>query len=269
MGLKKEVIKYDLKGNEVARFSSVAEICNGDKTLKDRIHKNIAGKRKDVDGFTYKYSGEITNKVDYNKEDLPIKCPYCDRHFENYNALCKHVIKGKMHGEISKEQLLADYSYNGIRPKCQCGCGEYTEIDYEGGAHFRDYIWGHQSRINNNWGHNESAIEHSSETRRRQYESGEREQWNKGKSWKETYSQEKIEELLEQYENPERNNKISEKLKGVPKSPEQAERCRELGRAETTKDAIRKALYERIKNREFSLSSHFKDEFFRAIKHFL
>jgi hypothetical protein len=47
---------------------------------------------------------------------------------------------------------------------------------------FRDYIHGHQSRIHNNWGHNPIAIEKSSETRRKQFESGERTVWSKGKT---------------------------------------------------------------------------------------
>ena len=60
------------------------------------------------------------------KEDKKYKCPYCDFYATTYNGLCKHVLKGKKHPNITKEQLLTDFNYNGIRPTCKCGCGQYT-----------------------------------------------------------------------------------------------------------------------------------------------
>ena len=190
-----------------------------------------------------------------------VKCPYCNKMFKSYNGLCKHVIRFKKHGEINKEQLLCDYSYNGIRPKCKCGCGEYTDISYEGGVHFCDYKLGHSSRIKNNWGHNNNAKLNSSNTRRKQYKDGERIQWNKGKTWDETYSDEKIKELMKVYDDVERNDKIRKKLKGVPKSEEHAKKCRENGSSNESREKISEALMKRIKENKFSLSSKLEKEF--------
>ena len=111
---------------------------------------------------------------------------------------------------------------------------------------FNDYVKGHQSRVHNNWGHNEKAREKSAETRRIQYASGERIQWNKGKTWEETYSKEKIEELMKQYSDENRSNKISSALTGVPKSKEHAEKCRENGRSENSIKANREKMYKML-----------------------
>lgn len=202
MKRSKTVIKKDLNGVELKRFVSCAEaaidIVENDekvKNIQDKINKCCLGKIKKVKNFIYEYA-----KTEPIKE-LPYKCPYCERSFNSYNGLCKHVIKEKMHDEISKEKLLTDFKYNGVRPTCKCGCGNYTNISYEGGAHFSDYLLGHGSRINNNWGHNDKAQEKSAETRRKQYKEGSRVQWNKNKKWNETYTQEQIVHLIEQYKN--------------------------------------------------------------------
>lgn len=168
------------------------------------------------------------------------KCPYCDNVYKTFNGLCKHAVKHN----ITKEKLLGDFKYGGIRPTCKCGCGEYTEISYEGGAHFRDYIIGHASRIHNNWGHNRNAQEKSAATRRKQYKEGERIQWNKGKKWSETYTNEQIEQLYEILHSEERGRKISNKLKGVPKSEEHV-----------------KKIIERMNSGEFSISSKNEEKF--------
>ena len=139
------------------------------------------------------------------------KCPYCDFIATSYNGLCQHVFKSSKHSNITKEQLLTDFKYNGIRPTCKCGCGEYTTIQYTNGIHFSEYIQGHWNRIKNNRGHNICAIENSAKTRKEQYKSGKRVQWNKGKKWKETYSKEKEEEL--------RNNLVQKIKKRIESQP--------------------------------------------------
>lgn len=175
-------------GNEVCRYYNAKEAWSENSISKNTFRKSI-GKDKLINGFKYAYSGRFSDEVD--KSDWKFKCPYCDEAFETYNGLCKHVFRFSEHRCESKEQLLTDFTYNGVRPKCKCGCGEYTDISYEGGAHFCDYKLGHASRVHNNWGHNEEAIVKSAETRRRQYESGERVQWNKGKKWNETFPEKK------------------------------------------------------------------------------
>lgn len=192
MGLKKQIIQFK-DGEQVAVYNSATDAANAIESTKSNISKCCLGKLKQVKGFVFKYSSEFTNQ---QKNDGEYKCPYCDKRFETYNGLCKHIFRYKEHGDsITQEQLLTDYKYGGIRPKCKCGCGEYTEIRYDGGVHFADYMHGHHSRIHNNWGHNEQAKLHSAETRRKQYIDGERNQWNKGKTWEETYSEEEIKRL--------------------------------------------------------------------------
>ena len=258
MGLKKQIMQLK-NGEQVAIYESATDAARAIGSTKGNISKCCLGILKSVNGYTFAYTGNLTNKQE-DKGDFC--CPYCDRHFETYNGLCKHVFSSKKpHGEISQEKLLVDFKYNGIRPKCKCGCGEYTDVSYVGGAHFCNYIQGHQSRVNNNWGHNERAKLHSAETRRKQFESGERKQWNKGKKWAETYTDEKIKELMKQYDNEGRNGKISAALKGVPKSEEHAEKCRENGRCEHSVKINREKMHRMLTEGEFSLSSKIEKEF--------
>lgn len=193
MGLKKQILQFK-DGKQIAVYDSATSAADSVGSTKSNISKCCTGKLKQVNGYTFKYSGEFTN-ISVNIGNY--KCPYCDKKFETYNGLTKHIIRYKEHGNnITREKLLADFKYDGNRPKCKCGCGEYTDISYVGGAHFCNYISGHQSRIHNNWGHNKKAQEHSAKTRREQYNRGEREQWNKGKKWDETYSEEEIKKLV-------------------------------------------------------------------------
>lgn len=251
MGLKKEVLQFK-DGEQVAVFNSAQEAADSIGSTKSNISKCCLGNLKSINGYTFKYSGRSINQ---RKQEGEFKCPYCDRKFGTYNGLTKHIFRYKVHGDdMTPEKLLADYAYNGERPKCKCGCGEYTDISYEGGAHFSDYVRGHASRVHNNWGHNETAKEKSAETRRQQFKSGERIQWNKGKSWEETYSKEEIKELRKIYEpGSERSRKIRMALTGKPKSPEHAEKMRQI--AIKYAPIARQRMLERIKNGDFSISS--------------
>ena len=258
MGLKKQVVQLK-NGKLINVFNSAQDAANATNSTKQQISKCCTGRLKSVKGYTFEYTGEVTNK---QKDKGDFYCPYCERHFETYNGLCKHVFSDKLpHGEITQEKLLTDFKYNGIRPTCKCGCGENTEISYINGIHFNKYIKGHQSRIHNNWGHNEKAKIKSAETRRTQYENGERIQWNKGKKWEETYSKDKIEKILEIYSDEIRNNKIRAALKGMPKSEEHAKKCRENGRSEKSITANREKIYRMLAKGDFSLSSKIEKEF--------
>lgn len=211
----KEVVKKDNNGNIVKVYNSCKEAAFELGIEIYDLTRKIKNK-KNVGGFVYEYTGVIHSKeIDTTNK---IKCPYCDFYAKNYNGLCKHVFKSGLHNEITKEQLLTDFKYNGIRPTCKCGCGGYTTILYENGAHFSDYIQGHWNSVVNNWGHNVKAKENSAKTRRKQFASGEREQWNKGKKWNDTYSVEEqerlrnnlIEKMTERLQNS--NFNISSKL---------------------------------------------------------
>lgn len=104
------------------------------------------------------------------------KCKICNREFEKYKSLTKHV--SRTH-KIFIEQVHVDYKLNGIWPTCKCGCGEKTKWSRQLKG-FRQFKSGHQSRVHNNWGHNPKAINKSSETRRKQFDSGDRTVWNDG-----------------------------------------------------------------------------------------
>ena len=42
------------------------------------------------------------------------------------------MFKYNAHGDgITREKLLADVRYGGVRPTCKCGCGSYTDISKE------------------------------------------------------------------------------------------------------------------------------------------
>lgn len=184
MGKNKYVIKLDVDGNVIKTYNSCKD-ASKDIGVKNYTLSRKIKRHEKINNFYYEYSDASDNHtIDFEDK---IKCPYCDFYAKNYNGLCKHVFKGKIHKDITKEQLLTDVKYNGIRPRCKCGCGGYTTILYENGARFADYIQGHWNSVNNNWGHNVNAQEKSAKTRREQYSNGTRVQWNKGKKWDETY----------------------------------------------------------------------------------
>lgn len=196
---KRKIVKCDLNGNIISEFNTLVEAGNEIGVTKHIIFKCCKDNKKIVNDCTYHY----INIIEDNIESVTklIKCPYCDRTFDTYNGLSKHIIRFKAHGEISQEKLLSDYKYDGKRPLCACGCGKETEIGYQGETHFNELIQGHYSKVHNNWGHNQKALDHSAETRRIRFKSGDIMQWNKGKKWDETYTDEQISKLLKKYEN--------------------------------------------------------------------
>ena len=146
------------------------------------------------------------------------ECKICSKSFKDYNGLSRHSSRSH---QISTEQCYIDYNLHGIWPLCKCGCNQQTKYSYQLKG-FRDYCQGHQSRVKNNWGHNQSAIDKSSETRRQQYASGERKVWCDGLT-KETSS------IIAEYSKKisldlDRSKKISNSLTGKSKSIEHIEK---------------------------------------------
>jgi hypothetical protein len=72
-----------------------------------------------------------------------------------------------------------EYNLSGAWPVCKCGCEQKVKWSNELKG-FTTYVKGHYSRVHNNWGHNQKAIDASSKTRRAQFDSGERTVWNVG-----------------------------------------------------------------------------------------
>lgn len=103
-------------------------------------------------------------------------CKHCKKELKSLDALRIH--SSKVH-KLSSQQIYDEYFLNGERPKCKCGCGEDVPfITLQKG--YREWIRGHKARVENNWGHNKNAIIKSSETRRKQFKTGERQVWNMG-----------------------------------------------------------------------------------------
>lgn len=140
-------------------------------------------------------------------------CKECNREFESLDSLRRHRVQKH---KISAEQTYIDYVLNGIEPKCKCGCGLKTSfLTIEKG--FTEYIRGHASRINNNWGHNPNAIKKSHETQKRMYKNGELVIWNKGLTIEDERVRDNINKIMS---NPNRGKNISKKLTNIPKSEE-------------------------------------------------
>ena len=143
------------------------------------------------------------------------KCLKCENvEFKSYTSLSRHM--GRTH-KMDTTQFYVDYNLKGIWPLCKCGCNGETKWSPELKG-FREYCQGHQSRIHNNWGHNQIAIDKSAETRRQQYASGERKVWNEGLT-KETNKSVKLsgdlrsqaytQEIKDEYSDRMRENRLS------------------------------------------------------------
>lgn len=104
-------------------------------------------------------------------------------------SLSRHM---KIKHDVSIDQSYVDYHLNGVWPLCKCGCNGKVTWSYIRKG-FCDYCQGHQSRVYNNWGHNQKAIDKSSETRRHQYANDERQQWNEGLTLNDTRVKDNIE----------------------------------------------------------------------------
>jgi hypothetical protein len=105
-----------------------------------------------------------------------MQCKICNKEFNSIESLRKHY--GRLH-KIPSQTFYDEFILNGDVPKCKCGCGETPKfISFEKG--YKEWVRGHISRVKNNWGHNENAIQKSAQTRREQFENGERTVWNDG-----------------------------------------------------------------------------------------
>lgn len=145
-------------------------------------------------------------------------CPICQRVFNSKQGLVNHL----NHSHKTKlEPVIIQYELNNIQPTCKCGCGTPVHlVKYQ----FKTWIRGHISRVKNNWGHNQIAIDNSSKRRREQFKNGERTTWCKGIKGEEYIKHfnrlDGTNSLLEMHKNPERNEKISKKLTGMKRTPE-------------------------------------------------
>jgi very-short-patch-repair endonuclease/phosphoribosyl-AMP cyclohydrolase len=137
-------------------------------------------------------------------------CNDCNREFDTLKGLQNH--NSRTH-KISSAQTYVNVNLNGIWPICKCRCGQ--QLNYFSTFGFGEYIRGHKARMTGGF-YTKEGIEKSSNTRREQFASGTRKQWNKGVA----KTEEQMTACIEAARTPERRKKISEKLTGKKKSPE-------------------------------------------------
>jgi very-short-patch-repair endonuclease len=171
-----------------------------------------------------------------------INCKECDTKFETLDSLRRH--RKQKHG-VNAEQTYIDYVLNGVEPKCKCGCGEkpkYMGID----VGYRDYIKGHASRVNNNWGHNKEALKKSHETQKKMHASGKLTIWNKGLTIDDNRVKDNITKTMS---NPNRGINISKKLSDIPKSEEHKKKIKEKATIRWSKEGEREKQSQRVISR--------------------
>lgn len=112
-----------------------------------------------------------------------MKCPTCQQDFKSYTAVSLHY--RNKHGsssdlfETMRQKYVAE-RLGGVVPTCECGCGKTTKYGgYEQG--YSKFAPGHQARVNNNWGNNETARAKSLEKRRAEG-LWSKDPWNRGKT---------------------------------------------------------------------------------------
>jgi very-short-patch-repair endonuclease len=193
---------------------------------------------------------------------MQFKCEICDKEYDTLWSLSSHNVKKH---KIKPQETFIKHNLEGKTPECKCGCGETpTFLGIQKG--FRDYIRGHASRINNNWGHNVDAQKKSKDTQRKLYGSGEIIIWNKGLTKEDD---ERLDYGDKISSNLERNEKISKSLKGR-KRPQYVldklnEGMREYWSKEENKEkqSHKRLLY--IKENGFTVISNLENNFSKLL----
>lgn len=188
------------------------------------------------------------------------KCKLCKNvTFGSYTSLSRHM--SRTHN-IKCDQFYVEYYLSGNWPVCKCGCGEKVNYSYALKS-FREFNQGHQSRIKNNWGNNPKALEHSINTRRKRFASGEITTWNNGLT---TETDSRVKAYGEKIsENKERAEKISVSLTGLSKSEEHIQKITKNHKkywadpVHREEQSHRRMLY--IKEHGFEVKSKLEDKF--------
>jgi very-short-patch-repair endonuclease len=185
-------------------------------------------------------------------------CKECNKVHETLKGLSNHRFQKH---KIKAQDTYDEYVLNGVKPTCNCGCGIVPKfLTITNG--YRDYVHGHSSRVNNNWGHNPNAISKSHETQKKMYESGELTIWNKGLTIEDPRVKDNIDKVMS---NPNRGKNISKKLLGVFKSEKHKEKLSKIAKKrwsnpdEIKKQRERKVLW--IKKNGFNKQSKLEKYF--------
>jgi very-short-patch-repair endonuclease len=143
-------------------------------------------------------------------------CKICKKECNTLNSLRSHSIQKH---NISSDKIYVDYVLNGEEPKCECGCGNNSPfISINKG--FSRFIQSHHNRIkgNNNFHKNPNTHKKAIETQKKNWKEGKYVGWWEDKSENTVKKIEGIKDKLRN--NKERGKKISQSLKGVPKTEE-------------------------------------------------
>ena len=105
-------------------------------------------------------------------------CPAC-KEYQSSDLDSIRIHCQKKH-QLSSIELYSQLFLDGKDAKCACGCGQTPKF-WSLQRGFAKFVRGHSARVNNNWGHNESAREKSLKKRR---EEGlwSKDPWNRGKT---------------------------------------------------------------------------------------
>jgi very-short-patch-repair endonuclease len=141
-------------------------------------------------------------------------CDICDDKYDNLTSLLYHSVQ--KHKKTS-EEIYIEYVLKGVKPKCECGCGDNPNF-ISFGKGFSRFIKTHHNRVKgkNNFHKNPETHKKAIETQKKN--------WREGKyvGWWEKNDEEtknKIEGIKDKLRSDkERSKKISNALKGVPKS---------------------------------------------------
>jgi very-short-patch-repair endonuclease len=143
-------------------------------------------------------------------------CKTCQKECEGINSLRSHSIQKH---NISSEKIYVDYILNGVKPKCECGCGKTTKF-ISIGKGFSKFIQSHHNRVSgkNNFHKDPKTHQKAIETQKKNWKEGKYVGWWENKT---PETLDKIEGIKTKLRNnKERGEKISKKLKGVPKTNE-------------------------------------------------
>lgn len=143
-------------------------------------------------------------------------CKICQKEYNDINSLRSHSLQKH---NITSEEVYVDYVLNGLKPKCECGCGGHPNfITINKG--FSTFIKSHHNRVpgKNNFHKTSDTHKKAVETQKKNWKDGKYKGWWEDKTPETLKKIESIKEKLRN--NKERGRKISEKLKGVPKTDE-------------------------------------------------
>lgn len=143
-------------------------------------------------------------------------CNICQKECNGINSLRSHSIQKH---NITADVIYINYILNKVVPKCECGCGESPPF-ISVGKGFSRFIRGHHNRVigANNFHKNPETHKRAIQTQKKNWKEGKYVGWWEDKSEKTLNKIEGIKEKIRN--NKERGKKISQKLKGIPKTEE-------------------------------------------------